>query len=97
MGTSPWRALSTDKVNFIPPWLLHYPVTVGGALETITKQPNIIYENNPKQILLGPGGKYDAIYAGIWEVQHSINMEKIIKKVQLKPNRLGVQQIPNLH
>lgn len=80
MGTSPWRALITDKVNSIPPWLLHYPVTEGGALETIIKQPNIIYENNPREVLSVLGREYDRIYEEIVLLQPGSRQYEDLKK-----------------
>ncbi|MEN6553444.1 MAG: hypothetical protein ABFC34_11250 [Methanobacterium sp.] len=97
----------TDKVNCIPPWLLHYPVTEGGALETIIKQPNIIYENNPREALSVLGREYDRIYEEIVLLQPGTReyeklkkqgqeniqaREKIIGKILLKHDHLGVQE-----
>jgi hypothetical protein len=70
----------TDKEYCISPWFLHYPVTVGGALETITKQPNIIYENNPRQLLRNLGREYDEIYDEIQQLQPGTTRYEELKK-----------------
>ncbi|BDZ68557.1 hypothetical protein [Methanobacterium ferruginis] len=38
-------------------------------MESIIKQPNIIYENNPRQVLLILGMQYDEIYSKILQLQ----------------------------
>ncbi|MBF4474575.1 hypothetical protein [Methanobacterium formicicum] len=49
----------------------HTPLPEGGALETITKQPNIIYENKPLQSL------------SIISREYSQNLEKLLTKTLL--------------
>ena len=80
MGSSPWRALGTDKVNCIPPWFLQHPVTEGAALESIIKQPNITYENNPRQVLSTLGREYDRIYGEILHHQPGTREYEELKK-----------------
>nr|WP_319372506.1 hypothetical protein [uncultured Methanobacterium sp.] len=49
-------------------------------METITKQPNIIYENNTRQTLRILGREYDKIYAEILQLQPGTTRYEELKK-----------------
>jgi hypothetical protein len=58
----------------------HTPLPEGGALETITKQPNIIYENNPRQALSILSREYDQIYSKIIQLKPGTRHYEELKK-----------------